>query len=50
LKGLDPKDERLTDGSKAKQVLSTWQAFDDRDATSMKQWTDALDVVEQKSK
>jgi len=49
LKELDPKDERLTDGSKAKQVLSTWQAFDDRDATSMKQWTDALDVVEQKS-
>ncbi len=46
LKGLDPKDERLTDGSKAKQVLSTWQVIDDRDATSMKQWTDALDVVE----
>lgn len=50
LKGLDPKDERLTDGSKAKQVLSTWQLIDDRDATSMKQWTDELDVVERKSK
>lgn len=46
LKGLDPKDERLTNGSKAKEVLSTWQVVDDRDASSMKQWTDALDVVE----
>ena len=46
LKALDPKDERLTDGNKAKQVLLTWQDFDDRDTTSMKQWTDVLDVVE----
>ena len=46
LKNLDPTDERLKDGNKAKEVLSTWQGFDDRDATSIKQWNDALDNVE----
>lgn len=44
---LDPLKERLKDGEKAKEKLFKWQVFDDRDATSMKQWTDALAVVEQ---
>lgn len=47
---LDPSKERLKDGQTAKEKLFKWQVFDDRDATSMKQWTDALDVVEQMSK
>ena len=47
---LDPSKERLKDGQKAKEILFKWQVFNDRDSTSMKQWTDALDVVEQTSK
>lgn len=50
LKGLDPTDQRLADGKKAKEVLWTWQDYDNRDATSMKQWIDALDVVEKMPK
>lgn len=47
---LDPSKERLKDGKKAKEILYKWQMFDLRDPTSMKQWTDALDEVEQTSK
>jgi hypothetical protein len=44
---LDPSKERLQNGEKARDTLFKWQVFDDRDAASMKQWTDALAVVEQ---
>lgn len=47
---LDHSKERLKDGQKAKEILFKWQIFDDRDPTSMKHWTDTLDLVEQTSK
>ncbi len=43
---LDPTGERLKSGSAAKLVLQAWQTQDERDTTSLKQWTDALDAVE----
>ncbi len=46
VKAIDPKGQWLTNGDAAKQVLLAWQINDDRDAASMKQWTDALSIVE----
>jgi hypothetical protein len=45
---LDPKSRRLVDGVSAKEKLVNWQVFDDRDAASLKQWSDALDRIDQK--
>ncbi|HEY8871964.1 MAG TPA: hypothetical protein VIM52_02965 [Stellaceae bacterium] len=43
---LDPADRRLTEGLLAKEKLLNWQIFDDRDAASVKEWSDALDLIE----
>jgi hypothetical protein len=43
---LDPRNERLGDGLIAKEKLLNWQIFDDRDAASVKEWSDALDLIE----
>jgi hypothetical protein len=43
---LDPGNKRLTDGLIAKEKLLNWQVFDDRDAESIEQWTNALDIIE----
>ena len=43
---LDPGAERLRDGLIAKEKLLNWQVFDDRDAVSAKEWSDALDLIE----
>lgn len=43
---LDPGNKRLTDGLIAKGKLLKWQVFDDRDAASVTEWSDALDLIE----
>ena len=35
-----------TDGLLAKEKLLSWQVYDDRDAASVKEWNDALDLAE----
>jgi hypothetical protein len=42
---LDPGSERLTDGLIAKEKLLDWLVFDDRDATSVKEWVDSLNRI-----
>src|SRR5207302_5028626 len=41
MRQLDPLGKRLSDGSAAKRVLLRWQVSDNRDAVSLKEWTDA---------
>jgi len=45
----DPARARLVDGTKAKIILLYWQPIDERTPTTVKQWTDALDVAERPS-
>jgi hypothetical protein len=42
---IDPANSRLRDGPIAKGVLPLWQIRDDRDAASIKQWSDAIDAA-----
>ena len=43
---LDPGNKHLSDGLIAKETLLNWLVFDDRDAASVREWSDALDLIE----
>jgi hypothetical protein len=46
MRQLDPLGKRLSDGAAAQRVLLRWQVSDNRDAVSLNEWTDALDIAD----
>jgi len=47
LKSLDPKSDRLKDGSVARQFLTSWITIDSPGDATRKQWSDAIEKISQ---